>query len=209
MEETKVIIDDFNTTDYAREYEGRDATYAHLVFMGGRKRESLNGLWHYAIDQYDCCINQHWWQERHYSDEGYTLPLDYSMDGWPVMKLPCSWNMADEKLFLYESTMIFTRTFSYVPNGKEKVFLRIGAANYICRVFLNQQYVGMHSGGSTPFMMDVTDYLGMYQMSAAELAALIMSDVFHNTQITGKRNVYPGISAAPEYLFTVRRNIWS
>lgn len=159
MEEKKLHIDDFNTIDYAREYEGRDATYESLVFMGGRKCESLNGLWHYAIDQYDCCINQHWWHERHYSDEGYSLPLDYSMDGWPVMKLPCSWNMVEEKLFLYESTMIFTRTFSYVPNRDEKVFLRIGAANYICRVFLNQQYVGMHSGGSTPFMMDVTDYL--------------------------------------------------
>lgn len=159
MENKKPHIDDFNTTDYASEYEGRDATYEDLIFMGGRKRESLNGLWHYAIDQYDCCINQHWWKEQRYSDEGYTLPLDYSFDGWPVMRLPCSWNMFDEKLFLYESTIVFTRKFSYVPVGNEKVFLRIGAANYLCRVFLNQEYVGMHAGGSTPFIMDVTDYL--------------------------------------------------
>lgn len=32
--------------------------------------------------------------------------------------------------------------------------------------------------------MDVTDYLGMYQMSAAQLATLIMDDVYKNTKIT-------------------------
>ena len=32
--------------------------------------------------------------------------------------------------------------------------------------------------------MDVTDYLGMYQMSASELAALIMDDVYKSTNIT-------------------------
>ena len=32
--------------------------------------------------------------------------------------------------------------------------------------------------------MDVTDYLGMYQMSAAQLATLIMDDVYNNTKIT-------------------------
>ncbi len=32
--------------------------------------------------------------------------------------------------------------------------------------------------------MDVTDYLGMYQMSAAQLATLIMDDIYKNTKIT-------------------------
>ena len=32
--------------------------------------------------------------------------------------------------------------------------------------------------------MDVTDYLGMYQMSAVQLAELIMKDVYKNTHIT-------------------------
>ena len=41
----------------------------------------------------------------------------------------------------------------------EKVFLKIGTANYMCRVFLNKKYVGMHRGGSTPCYFDISEYL--------------------------------------------------
>ena len=41
----------------------------------------------------------------------------------------------------------------------EKVFLKIGAANYMCRIFLNKKYVGMHRGGSTPCYFDISEYL--------------------------------------------------
>lgn len=35
----------------------------------------------------------------------------------------------------------------------------MGAANYLCRVFLNGKYVGMHRGGSTPAFWNITEYL--------------------------------------------------
>ena len=159
MENTKPILSDFNTRNYLDEYEGKDALHNNLIFADGRTHESLNGPWHYAVDPYDCCVNQHWWHEKKVSEEGYSLPLDYSFDNWPTMNLPCSWNLFDDKLFWYEANMVFSRRFSFVRNNDEKVFLRIGAANYACRVFINKQYVGMHSGGSTPFMFEITDYL--------------------------------------------------
>lgn len=159
MENTKPILSDFNTRNYLDEYEGKDALHSNLIFVDGRMHESLNGPWHYAVDPYDCCVNQHWWHEKKVNEEGYSLPLDYSFDNWPTMNLPCSWNLFDDKLFWYESNMVFSRRFSFVRNHDEKVFLRIGAANYACRVFINKQYVGMHSGGSTPFMFEITDYL--------------------------------------------------
>ncbi len=56
--------------------------------------------------------------------------------------------------------MIFTRKFFFEKQDEnERVFLKIGAANYLCRVFLNKKYVGMHRGGSTPFYFDITDFL--------------------------------------------------
>ena len=56
--------------------------------------------------------------------------------------------------------MIFTRKFFYEKlNEDEQVFLKIGAVNYVCRVFLNKKYVGMHRGGSTPFYLNITDFL--------------------------------------------------
>ena len=152
-------VSDINLEDYLGEYEGRDATAADMIFTGGREKESLNGLWHYAIDQYETCIRQHWFEERYENKEGFSLPVDYSFDEWPVMLLPCSWNMQSEQLFLYESTMVFTRRFGFIPRGNERVFLRIGAANHVLRVFLNKQYAGMHRGGSTPMFFDVTELL--------------------------------------------------
>ena len=44
------------------------------------------------------------------------------------------------------------------PPG-ERVFLRIGAANYEARVFLNGEYLGSHCGGSTPFCLELTGRL--------------------------------------------------
>lgn len=86
--------------------------------------------------------------------------MDYSFDEWDTMTLPCSFNTFDRMFLLYEGSMIFTRTFFFQKQKEdERVFLKIGAVNYLCRVFLNKQYVGMHKGGSTPFYFDITEYL--------------------------------------------------
>lgn len=150
---------DINLEDYLGEYEDKQATVEDLIFDCSRKKESLNGLWHYAVDQYDTCIRQHWFAERYTDQNGFTMPVDYSFDEWPTMQLPCCWNTQSEKFELYDGSMVFTRKFRYEAQNKEKVLLKIGAANYICRVFLNQEYLGMHRGGSTPAYFDVTGLL--------------------------------------------------
>lgn len=150
---------DINLEDYLGEYEDKQATVEDLIFDRSRKKESLNGLWHYAVDQYDTCIRQHWFAERYTDQNGFTMPVDYSFDEWPTMQLPCCWNTQSEKFELYDGSMVFTRKFCYEAQNKEKVLLKIGAANYICRVFLNQEYLGMHRGGSTPAYFDVTGLL--------------------------------------------------
>ncbi|MDE7339994.1 MAG: hypothetical protein K2N80_05455 [Lachnospiraceae bacterium] len=33
----------------------------------------LNGEWQYAVDQYDTCLKQHWFKEKYYDENGYTL----------------------------------------------------------------------------------------------------------------------------------------
>ena len=152
-------VSDINLEDYLGEYEGRQITAESLFFDRNRKKESLDGLWHYAVDQYDTCIRQHWFEERRADAQGNTLPVDYSFDEWPVMKLPCSWNTEAERFLLYDGSMIFTRTFRNRRNENERIFLRIGAVNYVCRIFLNKQYLGMHRGGSTPMVVEVTDVL--------------------------------------------------
>ena len=129
------------------------------LFMGGREQELLNGQWHYCIDQYNSCVRQGWFRDIREDAAGNPLPLDYAFDEWPVMTLPCCWNLQEPELKLYESSMVFTRTFRWKSGAENRVFLRIGAANYLCFVFLNGQYIGFHEGGSTPFFLDVTEAL--------------------------------------------------
>lgn len=146
--------------EYKREYEKNHASADTMIYDRFRKKESLNGTWHYAVDQYDICIMQKWYEEKYYDEAGNPLPVDYSFDEWETMTLPCCWNTVDRMYMLYEGSMIFTRKFLYEKqNDDERMILKIGAANYICRVFINKKYVGMHRGGSTPFYFDVTDFL--------------------------------------------------
>ena len=155
----KIYMSDIHLEDYTKQYEEKVASAGTMVFDGGRSRELLNGNWQYAVDQYDTCLRQQWFKEKRYDENGYTLPLDYSFDEWPTMQLPCCWNTVSKEFLLYDGSMVFTRKFSYHKLEEEKVMLKIGAANYLCRVFLNGKYIGMHRGGSTPFFMDVTETL--------------------------------------------------
>ena len=142
------------------EYSKKSATAETMIFDRFRKKESLNGAWHYAVDQYDTCISAKWHEENYYDDGGNTLPVDFSFDEWDTMTLPCCWNTVDKMFLLYEGSMIFTRKFYYAKqNDDERMILKIGAANYLCRIFINKKYVGMHKGGSTPCYFDITDDL--------------------------------------------------
>lgn len=159
MAKAKKYMSDIHLEDYTEEYEGRKATAEGMVFDGGREKISLGGAWHYAVDQYDTCIRQKWFLERKSDEHGFSLPVDYSFDEWPVMELPACWNTVAPEYLLYEGSMVFTRIFSYAARGDEEVYLRIGAANYLLRVFLNGQYLGLHRGGSTPAYFKITEHL--------------------------------------------------
>ena len=172
MQETNDIL----ISDYKQDYAGNNALAKDLIFMGGRQTYSLNGEWHYAIDQYDTCLRQKWYLEQYFDKDGRSLPVDFSFQDWPTISLPCSVNTEKPELFWYEGPLVFTRTFSWdmQENMGKKVFLRIGAANYFSYIFLNGKYICKHEGGSTPFMWDVTEYL------EKENRILIVSDNTRN-----------------------------
>lgn len=65
-------------------------TAKERIFMGGRETEPLNGLWHYAVDQYHTCLRSQWYLDRREDENGSRLPLDYSFDEWPEIQLPAA-----------------------------------------------------------------------------------------------------------------------
>ena len=161
MEEKKpkIYMSDIHLENYTDQYEGKQATAADAVFMGGRETISLNSTWKYAVDQYDTCLRQRWFRERYVDERGFTLPVDFSFDTWPEIELPVCWNTVRPELMIYDGSMVFTKKFAFEKKDEEEVYLRIGAVNYICRVFLNGEYIGMHRGGSTPMFFNVTAQL--------------------------------------------------
>lgn len=156
----KNYMSDIHLEDYTAQYETNYATADTMLFEGGRKKELLSGTWHYAVDAYDTCLRQKWYKERYFDEKGFSLPVDWSFDEWETMQLPACWNTTRKEYLLYDGSMVFTRKFTYAPNGAdEDVYLKVGAANYLCRVFLNGEYVGMHRGGSTPAFWNITALL--------------------------------------------------
>lgn len=156
--EPKNYIDHIHNYDWRAAYHATRFTAESYVASGGRRTESLNGVWRYAVDQYATSLRAAWYKEVDELD-GRPIPPDYDFDAWEEMTIPTSWNTAAERLFLYEGHIAFTRTFRMEKRAGERVFINFGAAQYRAYIFLNRAYLGVHFGGSTPFSVEVTDHL--------------------------------------------------
>ncbi len=153
---TNNFVFNIHDNDYNFPYLQKMINHRTMIFDRGRQKESLNGQWHFGVDQYDTCIRSKWYEEKYRDPGGRQLPVDYSFDAWEKITVPACWNMQQDRLFLYEGSAVYTRTFQYLNHGEKKIFLKFGAVNYEAKLFLNRKYLGMHKGGSTPFFVELT-----------------------------------------------------
>ena len=128
-----------------------------------RDKISLNGKWNYIVDvqeegyygyRMNPLTNGFFLNEKPKNPEDL---IEYDFDKAPEMEIPSDWNTKDEKLFFYEGTVWFKKSFDYVPKDKKHVILYFGAVNYEAIVYINGKLLGKHVGGFTPFNYDVTD----------------------------------------------------
>ena len=130
-----------------------------------RKTASLNGQWNYIVDvqeegYYDYRMNPTPW--GFFQNAKPQRPedlIEYDFDKAPTMQIPGDWNTQDERLFFYEGTVWFKRSFQWHPTAGRHTLLYFGAINYEAHVYVNGKLAGHHIGGFTPFNMDVTDLL--------------------------------------------------
>ena len=126
---------------------------------------SLNGEWNYIVDvqeegYYDYRMNPTpWGFFRNAKPQRPEDLIEYDFDKSPTMKIPSDWNTQDERLFFYEGTVWFKKSFQYQQNTEQRTLLYFGAVNYDSRVWVNGKEAGHHIGGFTPFNYDVTDLL--------------------------------------------------
>jgi len=137
-----------------------------LVDVDHRAATSLNGSWHYLVDQTGVGLYD---GEGKVRDNGYAAnqhPIikgerngftqEYDFANAPTLKVPGDWNTQDPTLFRYEGILWYQRDFSYEPKPGMRTFLHIGAANYRSYVWVNAKKICDHEGGFTPFDCEVT-----------------------------------------------------
>ena len=131
---------------------------------------SLNGEWNYIVDvqeegYYDYRMKPTpWGFFRNAKPQKPEDLIEYDFDKSPTMQIPGDWNTQDERLFFYEGTVWFKKSFNVKTDdgfieGRNKALLYFGAVNYDCRVWVNGKEDGHHVGGFTPFNYDVTEML--------------------------------------------------
>ena len=130
-----------------------------------RKITSLNGEWNYIVDvqeegYYDYRMNPtSWGFFRNAKPQRPEDLIEYDFDTSPTMSIPSDWNTKDERLFFYEGTVWFKKSFDWHATAGRNTLLYFGAVNYDCHVYVNGTKVGHHIGGFTPFNFDVTQQL--------------------------------------------------
>ena len=126
---------------------------------------SLNGQWNYIVDvqeegYYDYRMNPtNWGFFVNAKPQKPEDLIEYDFDKAPTMPIPSDWNTQDERLFFYEGTVWFKRSFQYQKREGRRTLLYFAAVNYESHVYVNGKKAAHHIGGFTPFNTDITDQL--------------------------------------------------
>ncbi|MGI9437462.1 MAG: glycoside hydrolase family 2 protein, partial [Geminicoccaceae bacterium] len=159
MTEASNQLDILHDEDYDRPFNPQNLNCRGMVFARNRARESLNGRWSFTLDRFDTGLRQHWYKDCHLPTDGRELPWDYDIHNGESTEVPSCWNFSKPEYFHYEGSAWYGRQFDVAPGPDERVMLRVGAAHYDTKVFLNGRFLGNHYGGSTPFFVEVGDHL--------------------------------------------------
>jgi len=136
-----------------------------LVGVDHRSVTSLNGDWHYLVDQPPA--KSLYTSDGKVRDNGYALNThpninsgphneEYDFATAPTLKVPGDWNTQDPTLFRFEGVVWYEHDFDFQPKPNTRTFLHIGAANYKSFVWVNQKRICDHEGGFTPYDCEVT-----------------------------------------------------
>src|SRR6266550_7516228 len=121
----------------------------------GRNPVSLDGQWKVIIDPYETgSSNNGFFKDAQPKNKSEFV--EYSFDTSDSLSVPGDWNSQRERLFFYEGTVWYKRSFDYQQQANSRLFIYFRAANYVADVYLNGTKIGRHEGGFTPFNFEIT-----------------------------------------------------
>ena len=131
-----------------------------------RNRMDLPGIWDFQVDPKETGQENGWFNR---------LPKAI-----PIA-VPGSWNEQYAEFYNYLGMAWYLTTF-FIPKGwqGQRVFLRVGSANYFARVWINGVIVGEHEGGHLPFAFDITEKL---KWSASNTIAILVENHLTPTRV--------------------------
>ncbi|GJQ61383.1 MAG: beta-glucuronidase [Melioribacteraceae bacterium] len=134
-----------------------------------REVVSLNGTWKYIVDPYENGYYNYRYQpfdeQENPSRSAFFMNsraldkqdrIEYDFDKSDDIIVPGDWNTQKEKLYYYEGTVWYKKSFDYTLAEDKRLFLYFGAVNYKAEVYLNGKKLGTHIGGFTPFNFEIT-----------------------------------------------------
>lgn len=128
-----------------------------MTNVEGRNFIRLNGKWQIIIDPYDAGAGD-WkpiWRDQ--TPAGKTDFYEYQFSDANVLEVPGDWNSQNRELKYYEGTIWYRKTVNLKKKKNKRNFIYFAAVNYECDVYLNNEKIGSHEGGFTPFQFDITD----------------------------------------------------
>lgn len=110
------------------------------------EQKSLNSYWKFAIDK----------EDEGKPGEWYKCMPEFLSDIW----VPSCWNECKEEWFHYEGVAWYFKKFLYKHNDEiKRNTLFFYGVNYSCEIWLNGSYAGAHTGGFTPFEIEVSELI--------------------------------------------------
>lgn len=128
----------------------------------GRKTVALDGDWKTIVDPYESGFYDYRYQPsangyfKNAKPHGPGDLVEYDFDKADTLRVPGDWNTQSDKLFFYEGTIWYKKSFDYPRKPNTRLFAYFGAANYRADVYLNGEKLGQHVGGFTPFNFEIT-----------------------------------------------------
>jgi len=110
-----------------------------------RNMLDLSGIWEFQLDPGKEGESQEWFRD---------LPA-----ARPIA-VPCSWNDLFDDARDYLGLAWYRHEF-FAPSAwrDERVFVRVGSANYAAKVWINGQLIAEHQGGHLPFVAEISGQL--------------------------------------------------
>lgn len=121
-----------------------------------RNLTDLSGLWQFQLDP---------------QDEGERGGWFNALPAPRPIAVPCSWNDLFDDAKNYLGTAWYL-TQTWMPQGwrGQRIFIRVGSANYAAKVWVNGKVVAEHLGGHLPFVADITNQLAWDKANVIAIA---------------------------------------